>query len=100
MRWSYTKGIFKVGELRPVLDGITPTGIISLSFEDHRVWNPFDDICLYIGYMKWGGTIVPYFFGRCIRLFGYRKHVSPPPPDYLIDDIGADWMRYHSSVLD
>ncbi|XP_058742850.1 protein MAIN-LIKE 1-like [Vicia villosa] len=100
MRWAYKQGELKVDELRLVLDVLTPTDVIWRPFENHRVERPFDDICLYRGCLKWCDTVVPYLPDRCIRQFGFRQYIPPPPPDCNTHDVDVKWITYHSSVLD
>ncbi|CAK8562442.1 unnamed protein product [Lathyrus sativus] len=101
MRWSYRKGALKVDDLRPILDELTPADVIWRPFENHRVWRQFDELCLYMGCLRWGDTIAPYFPDRCMRQFGYRQYVPHPPLDSrMAGDIDVDWISYHQSVQD
>ncbi|KAI5410961.1 hypothetical protein KIW84_056201 [Lathyrus oleraceus] len=100
MRWSYKQGVLKVDDLRPILDELTPVGVIWRPFEDHRAWRQFDEICLYMVCLKWGDTVVPYLLDRCLRQFGYRQYVPSPPLDCMIaTNINVDWIGYHQSVI-
>ncbi|KAI5447411.1 hypothetical protein KIW84_015028 [Lathyrus oleraceus] len=67
MRWSYKQGVLKVDDLRPILDELTPADVIWRPFEDHRACHRFDELCLYMGCLKWGNTVVPYLPDRCLR---------------------------------
>lgn len=50
--------------------------------------------------MKWGDLVVPYLPDRCIRQFGYRQYVPPPPPDCMMaKNIDVEWIGYHQSVV-
>ncbi|KAI5384534.1 hypothetical protein KIW84_071510 [Lathyrus oleraceus] len=60
MRWSYRQGVLKVDDLRPILDELTSVGVIWRPFEDHRAWRQFDEICLYMGCLKWGDIVIGY----------------------------------------
>ncbi|CAK8535104.1 unnamed protein product [Lathyrus sativus] len=101
MRWSYRQCVLKVDDLRPILDELTPSDFIWRPFEEHRVWNQFDELCIYRGCPRWGDTIIPYFLDRCMRQFGYRQHVPPPPLDYMMTgDIDVEWISYHQSIED
>ncbi|KAI5440774.1 hypothetical protein KIW84_010302 [Lathyrus oleraceus] len=100
MRWSYRQGVLKVDDLRPILDELTPADVIWRPFEDHRAWCVFDEICLYMGCLQWGETVVPYLPNRCLHQFGYRQYVPSPPLDCMMaTDIDVDWISYHQSVI-
>lgn len=73
----YKQGVLKVDYLRPILDELTPADVIWHPFEDDKVWCQFDELCLYMGYLKWGETVVSYFLDKCIRQFGYKQYVPP-----------------------
>ncbi|KAI5384529.1 hypothetical protein KIW84_071506, partial [Lathyrus oleraceus] len=100
MRWSYRQGVLKVDDLQPILDELTLADVIWHPFENHRGWRQFDELCLYMGCLKWGDTVVPYLPDRCIRQFGYKQYVQSPPLDCMMaNDIDVDWVGYHQSVL-
>ncbi|XP_050889989.1 protein MAIN-LIKE 1-like [Lathyrus oleraceus] len=100
MKWMYKQDTHKVDELRPMLDGLTHVDVIWRPFEDHRQHQPFDDICLYRGDLKWYDTIVLYLSDRCLRQFGYRQYILPPPPDVDTLDVDVEWITYHASMMD
>ncbi|XP_050895975.1 protein MAINTENANCE OF MERISTEMS-like [Lathyrus oleraceus] len=100
MKWSYRQGVLKVDDLLSILEELILADVIWPPFEDHRGWRQFDELCLYMGCLKWGDTVVPYLLDRCIRQFGYKQYVPSPPHDCMMaNDIDVDWIGYHQSVL-
>lgn len=71
MKWVYKQHTQKVDEIRHVLDALTHADVIWCHFVNHRQQRPFDDICLYMGGLKWYDTIVLYLPEWCMHQFGY-----------------------------
>nr|XP_004506564.1 protein MAIN-LIKE 1-like [Cicer arietinum] len=95
---GYLSILQNVAYYRAKLDALRDTDIIWTPNYDENSMTRFQSVSLFIGYIRWCSTIVPYLPERCIRQFGYTQHIPPTPPMLVVRDVDVEWSVYRNSV--
>ncbi|XP_073225403.1 uncharacterized protein [Cicer arietinum] len=105
LRWKPKRDKGLVLPFRKVLDEIHVDQICWTPYKEHRLRRPFEDVCLFRGWIRWGPKMYAHLPDRVLRQYGHVQTIPRSPLEIIgqtttLEEIDIIFTQYALHVVD